>query len=314
MRIFSGLPKASEITNPVLTTGTFDGVHLGHRKILDQIKQRAQQINGESVLFTFYPHPRMVVFPDDNDLKLLNTQEEKIALLKAAGVDNLIVYPFTKDFSRIPATDYVRDILAGSIGVKEMIVGYDHRFGKNREGDFNTLVEYGEIHKFAVSEISALDIDNMNVSSTKVRKALLAADIDTANKYLGYEYMLSGTVEKGNAIGREIGFPTANLSINDSYKLIPGNAVYAVRAIIGGQSYLGMANIGMRPTVDNTESTQPKVEVNVFDLNADLYGKVVELRFVQKLREEQKFDSINQLSYQLEQDKKHALHVFQATR
>lgn len=308
MKVYHSLEEVGFIKNPVLTTGTFDGVHLGHRKIIDNLRQAASEMNGESVIFTFYPHPRMVIFPEDNDLQLLNTQEEKINLLEAAGVDHLIIYPFSKEFSRLTALEYVRDILVEGIGMKKMVIGYDHQFGKNREGNLEHLVELSSSFDFTVQEIPAKDIDQINISSTKIRKALLEGDVATANSFLGYQYSITGKVVEGRKLGRTINVPTANIAVSYRHKLIPAIGVYAVTVKVDGKRYSGMMNIGLRPTVDS-ETTVPVPEVNLFDFEGDLYGKDVEVRFVARIRDEQKFSGVDALKEQLQNDKLRALEL-----
>ncbi|TXC78840.1 bifunctional riboflavin kinase/FAD synthetase [Luteibaculum oceani] len=308
MKIYRDLSETKGIKNPVITTGTFDGVHVGHQKILTQLIHEAKKIDGESVVLTFWPHPRMVVFPDDHNLQLLNTMEEKAQLLESFGIDHFIIYPFSKKFSRLSAREYVKDILVDGIGVSKMAVGYDHRFGKNREGDFNTLTELAKEYQFQVQEISAEDVENVNVSSTKIRKALLDGDVSTAKAYLNYHYFLKGRVVSGEGIGKQLGFPTANILVEDSYKLIPKIGVYAVKVNLGEQVYKGMMNIGVRPTVANNA---PKtIEVHLLDYNGDLYNQEIKVSFIQRLRDEIRFENVSQLKDQLNEDKKNCLELF----
>ncbi|MES2629204.1 MAG: bifunctional riboflavin kinase/FAD synthetase [Bacteroidota bacterium] len=306
MKVYHGLDELADIPNPVLTTGTFDGVHLGHRKIIDNLKQVAAENNGETVIFTFYPHPRMVIFPDDNDLELLNTQQEKIDLLARSGIDHLIVFPFSKEFSRLSALEFVRDILVNRIGMKHMVIGYDHQFGKNREGNLEHLQELSSLFDFSVNEIPARDIDQVNISSTKIRKALLEGDIATANAFLGYQYPITATVVEGRKLGRTLNFPTANLTVTYRHKLVPGVGVYAVRVEAEGKEYGGMMNIGFRPTVDGT-TVAPVPEVHLFDFAGDLYGKEITVRFIDRIRNEMKFPGVDALKEQLQHDRIKAL-------
>ena len=294
--------------NPVVTTGTFDGVHFGHQKIIDRLKSVATKIGGESVLLTFHPHPRMVLFPDDEDLKLLSTREEKIKRLESAGLDHLIIYPFSRKFSRRTATEYVRDLLVNKIGVKSLVIGYDHQFGRNREGDFEQLIELAGIYDFKLEEIPAQELDDVKVSSTKIRNALFQGDVKTASKYLGHDYKVSGIVVKGRQLGRELGFPTANISVLDRYKLIPGNGVYAVRVKVNKKNFKGMLNIGYRPTVGGL--FKATMEVNIFEFNENIYGHFIGVEFVKRLRDEIKFDSVEELKIQLELDKIQALNAY----
>ncbi|MDA8714654.1 bifunctional riboflavin kinase/FAD synthetase [Flavobacteriales bacterium] len=294
--------------NPVVTTGTFDGVHFGHQKIIDRLKSVANKIGGESVLLTFHPHPRMVLFPNDEDLKLLSTREEKIKRLEAAGLDHLIIYPFSRKFSRRTATEYVRDLLVNEIGVKSLVIGYDHQFGRNREGNFEQLIELAGIYDFKLEEIPAQELDDVKVSSTKIRNALLQGDVKTASKYLGHDYKVSGIVVKGRQLGRELGFPTANISVLDRYKLIPGDGVYAVRVKVNKKNFKGMLNIGYRPTVGGL--FKATMEVNIFEFNENIYGHYIGVEFVKRLRDEIKFDSMEELKVQLELDKIQALNAY----
>ncbi|MEZ4798470.1 MAG: bifunctional riboflavin kinase/FAD synthetase [Flavobacteriales bacterium] len=300
MRIHTDFSDFSEDLKTVVTIGTFDGVHLGHQSIIAKLKESAKAIGGQSVILTFYPHPRMVLYPEDHGLQLLNTPEEKAALLAEAGIDHLMIYPFSIDFSRISAYDYVRNLLVNGLKARKVIVGYDHRFGRNREGDFKTLQEWAEMLNFETEEIPAKDIDEVNISSTKIRTCLLDGEISTANTFLGYAYSLKGKVVHGAKKGRTIGFPTANLEVNYPYKLIPGNGVYAVRAKVADQNLTGVMNIGYRPTVENT--TKLHLEVHLFNFNESIYDQEIEVFFIEKLRNEKKFGSIDELQEQIAVD------------
>jgi riboflavin kinase/FMN adenylyltransferase len=293
------------LDNAVATTGTFDGVHLGHQKILQLLSRKAAKVNGESVLLTFDPHPRHVLQPD-TELKLLSSIDEKIALLEKTGLDHLIIHPFTREFSRTPSLDFVREILVNTIGVKHLVIGYDHHFGRNREGSFEHLKEFGPIYGFDVEEIEALDIDEVNVSSTKIRAALEEGKVELAQHYLGTSYSLEGTVVKGDELGRTIGFPTANIELSFKHKLVPTDGVYAGMATVEGQRYRAMANIGARPTVD---STHKKVEVNLFEFEGDLYGKKVKFELLHRLRSIERFESLDALKNQLVEDKAQSLNL-----
>lgn len=289
--------------NPsVVTIGTFDGVHVGHRKILEKLIADARETGLQSVLLTFFPHPRMVL-QKDSTIKLLNTIEEKTDILRDMGLDALVVHPFTREFSRMSATEFVRGVLVEKLRAKKVIIGYDHRFGRNRNANINDLRNFGALFDFQVDEIPAQEIDAVSVSSTKIRKALEAGDLETATTYLGYPYILSGHVEKGKGLGRDLGFPTANLNIAADYKLIPAAGVYAVRSRIGGQLYFGMMNIGTNPTVDGSRQ---HIEVHFFDFNQDLYGKELQVELLHRLRDERKFDSLEALKAQLGQDQRMA--------
>ncbi len=302
MKIFQDLTAINSIPNPVLTIGTFDGVHIGHQKILQQVKKEAEKIGGESVLFTFFPHPRMVLYPESHGLKLLQTQEEKMAKLARVGVENCIVYPFTFDFSRLSAIEFVRDILVNKLQIKKLVIGYDHQFGKNREGNIEFLKEICEVYGFEVIEIPAQDIDAVNVSSTKIRKAILNGDIARANEYLGERFELTGTIVHGQAIGKTIGFPTANIQVNSELKLIPGNGVYAVAVSLKDSDYIGMLNIGNRPTVN--DSADRTIEVHILDFSGEIYAEEITVKFIDKLRDETQFKDLQELQNQLKEDEK----------
>ncbi len=286
-----------------VTIGTFDGVHLGHSKILERLINNAKKTGLKSTVLTFFPHPRMVLQKDTN-IKLLNTLEEKKQILQALGLDYLIVHPFTKAFSRLSATDFVRDILVNNLKTKKIIIGYDHRFGRNRNANIQDLITFGAALDFEVEEIPAQEIDDIAVSSTKIRNALLEGDITVANSYLSYNYMLTGSIKKGKGLGKEFGFPTANLHIEENYKLIPKNGVYVVKSILDGKEYFGMMNIGYNPTVAGTEKS---IEVNFFDFEGDLYDQKVQVGIIHRIRDEHKFDSVQALKEQLKEDKKTSL-------
>lgn len=305
MKIYSSLDSFPGCKNPVVTTGTFDGVHKGHRKMIDRLKEIARKNEGETVLMTFYPHPRMVLFPHDTSLKLLSTQREKAQLLADAGIDHLIVYPFSKEFSRFSALEYVRELLVNGIGTHTLVVGYDHHFGRNREGNFENLKEYAQTFGFEVEEIPALEVDDVNVSSTKIRRALAEGDLATARNYLGYAYSLTGVVVGGDQIGTKIGYPTANVVPDDSYKLIPGNGVYAIKARLNEQVWEGMLNIGHRPTLG--EDGDLRIEAHLFGLEHEIYGETLTLEFIARIRDEERFESLDQLKERIHADKQVAL-------
>lgn len=292
--------NASEYNkNPsVVTIGTFDGVHIGHKAILKRLVNTAKANQLESVLLTFFPHPRQVV-QSVSDLRLINTIEEKKELLKKEGLNSLVIHPFTKEFSRLTAEEYVRDILVKELAAKKIIIGYDHRFGKNRTADINVLKEFGKKYNFEVVEISAQELDEVAVSSTKIRRALGNGDIATANDYLGYAYFLTGIVVKGRKIGRTIDFPTANIHIDETYKLIPKIGVYVTQTNINGKTYYGITSIGTNPTVNGSEKT---IETHLLDFQGDLYGKKLEIAFLEYIREEEKFDSVQELQNAIKED------------
>ncbi|MCF8415484.1 MAG: bifunctional riboflavin kinase/FAD synthetase [Crocinitomicaceae bacterium] len=311
MKVFSGFDSILEIKNPVLTIGTFDGVHIGHQKIIERLNEEAAKIDGESVLFTFYPHPRMVLFPDSHGLKLIQTQAEKIDKLRKCGLQNVIVFPFTKEFSRLTAIEFVRDYLVNRLNVKKLVIGYDHQFGKNREGSLEFLKEIADTYEYEVIEIPAQDIDEVNVSSTKIRNALLAGDIETANNFLGEHFELSGTVVKGNQIGSQMGFPTANIQIDSELKLIPGNGVYAVYVRLEDGSLVnGMLNIGIRPTVSTSDEL--RIEVHLLDTTMNLYDQKLTVRFLKRVRDEKRFEDKESLINQLKNDEITVRNIFLA--
>lgn len=292
----------------MVTTGTFDGVHLGHRRILERLKEIARNEGGETVVLTFSPHPRLVLFPDDNDLKLLNTQEEKITLLETCGIDHLIIYPFTRQFSRLNATEYVRDLLVNAIGTRKLVIGYNHQFGRNREGSFEQLQELAPVYDFAVEEIPRKDIDDVAISSTRIRHALQEGNVAVANKYLGYAYRITGTVVGGDKIGRTLGFPTANIHVPDQNKLIPAAGIYAVKVHVKGSPYNGMLYIGKRPTLEQGTNNLV-IEVNLFDFNDDLYHKPVTIEFIEYIRSDRKLESMDALREQMSLDRESAIKI-----
>lgn len=304
MKVYHSLEEFTPLENAIVTQGTFDGVHLGHQKILHQLIDLAKIEEGETVLLTFFPHPRMVLQPEDNGLLLLETIEEKIIHLEKIGIDHLLILPFTKAFSRNTAEEFVRNVLVEGIGTKLMVVGYDHRFGKNREGSFQELQELSGIYNFSVVEISAQDIDEVIVSSTKIRNALMAGELEMANAFLGYPYQVNGTIVPGNQKGKSLGFPTANIEVNASYKLVPADGVYAVEVILNNVRYKGMANIGSQPTF---EERKHAFEVHIFNFSQEVYGEWIAVVFHHRLRSELRFDSLDALRSQLEKDKFAAL-------
>ena len=310
MRIFRDLIDLAEFKNSVVTIGTFDGVHLGHQKILNKLKNEANDINGESLLFTFYPHPRMVIFPESHNLKLIQTIDEKIESLREFGLDNLIIYPFTKEFSRLTAFEFVRDILVDKLKVKKLVIGYDHQFGRNREGDIEFLRETANIFDFEVIEISAEEIDEVNVSSTKIRNSIIDGNIARANEFMGKPFQVQGKVVQGKKLGREIGYPTINLQLNNEHKIMPLDGVYAVQVHISGSKHFGMMNIGINPTINDLYKEKKKYEVHLFDFDQNLYNENVIVLFRKFIREEKTFDNLDALKLQIQTDEKNIRKYF----
>lgn len=283
--------------------GTFDGVHVGHRKILEKVTQNTKNGEYESVVLTFFPHPRMVL-QGESEVKLLNTLSEKIDLLEKIGIQNLVIHPFDETFSRLTAEEFVEAVLVNQFHIQKIIIGHDHRFGRNRTANIDDLIAFGEQHNFEVEQISVQEIDAVSISSTKIRTALLTGNMALANEFLGYDYFMSGTVLKGKQLGRTIGFPTANLQIDEKFKLIPQNGVYVVKSILDQKTIFGMMNIGFNPTVDGEKLS---IEIHFFDFDADLYDQKISVSILEYLRAEQKFNSIDLLKQQLEKDKNDAL-------
>ncbi len=299
LKVIENYKNFEESKKSIVTIGTFDGVHLGHQKIIEQLVSTAKKESCNSVLLTFFPHPRMVI-QKDNSIQLIHSIQERIEVLEKTGLDYLIIHPFDADFSRLSAFDFVRDVLVNHLNTAELVVGYDHRFGKNREGNFEQLEEYSHMYDFRVNEIPALDVNDISVSSTKIRKALYEGDVKKANRYLGHAFVISGTVVRGERLGNTIGFPTANLEVAESYKLIPKKGAYLVRALLSGTWVYGMMNIGVRPTVKGDSQT---IETYFFNFDGDLYGETLQLQLLDFLREEQKFDSVDSLKAQLSKDR-----------
>lgn len=298
MNIFHKIQDFKSHNPTTVTLGTFDGVHLGHKKIIEKLTQHSPD-KYQSLVLTFFPHPRMVL-QEKSDIKLLNTIEEKAMLLEKAGLQNLIIHPFDQTFSQLAAEEFVKTILVDQFNVGKIIIGHDHRFGRNRSADINDLIEFGRKYNFDVAQISAEEIDEVSISSTKIRKALQEGNIHLANDYLGYNYFLTGKIVKGKQLGRTIGYPTANLSIKEEYKLIPQNGVYVVKSTIDGKEIFGMMNIGTNPTVEGQLQT---IETNFIDFEGDLYGKNLQIELLHRIRDEQKFASLDALKDQLAKDK-----------
>lgn len=286
-----------------MTLGTFDGVHIGHKKILERITQNTENGRYESLVLTFFPHPRMVL-QEKSEIKLLNTISEKTKLLEATGIENLVVHPFNESFSRLTAEEFVHTILVDKFQIQKIIIGHDHRFGRNRTANIDDLIAFGIEYGFEVEQISAQEIQDVSVSSTKIRNALNEGNMALANEYLGYDYFLNGTIVKGKQLGRTIGFPTANIHIDEDYKLIPKIGVYVVKAVVNKETVFGMMNIGFNPTVNGEKQT---IEVHLFDFDKDIYDQNIEVSLLHYIREEQKFGSVDALKEQLNHDKTVAL-------
>jgi len=308
MKHYTGIESFPRINYPVVTSGTFDGVHVGHQSIIERLTEAAKRHNGQSVLITFWPHPRLVINPNDTSLRLLSTIEEKAQLLEKAGLDHLVRIPFTKAFSQLSSTQFIEQVLINGLGTKKLIIGYDHRFGKNREGSFEHLQANAGRYGFEVEEIPRQDIDDVGVSSTKIRKALANGSVHTAMEYLGRPYTLTGTVVHGQHIGAGLGFPTANIEVPQPYKLIPAQGVYAIIAQTPQAQFKGMLNIGTRPTVNGKTQT---IEANLFDFQGNLYGQNLTLHFLAQLRQEQRFDNVEALKQQLKVDQQQAKQALQ---
>jgi len=301
MKIYSQLSDFKKLKNAIVTIGTFDGVHYGHQKIIKRLCELAKKNGGESVILTFFPHPRMIIDPENQGLKMINTIKEKAEILANLGVDHLIITPFTRDFSNLSAGDYIKNILVDTIGTKQLIVGYDHRFGKDRQGGMMELETYSKVYDFSIEEIPEQDVNDVAVSSTKIRAALLEGDVSLAASYLGYHFSINGPVIKGDKIGRTIGFPTANIFVEETYKLIPGDGIYAVTVEMSSElTYQGMAYIGQRPTINGMTRN---IEVNIFDFNQEIYGQTIKMNFLKFLRHDVKFTGLEALKEQLFQDK-----------
>jgi len=299
VKVYHSIDQFPSDIKTILTIGTFDGVHKGHKYVLKRLNEIAKNEGGESVLLTFYPHPRHVLYPDNQELKLLNTLEEKIEELKKSGLQHFVIHEFTKEFSRTKSVNFIRDLLVNKLKMNHMVVGYDHHFGRNREGSYSDLQELSELYNFKLEQIPPQDEGDVTVSSTKVRKLLCVGDVDKATAYLGYAYPINGKVVKGNEIGRTIGYPTANILVDDKWKLIPADGVYAVTVKLGETQYFGMLNIGKRPTISDN---QHAIEVYIFDFSADIYGADIKVEFIKRIRDEKQFDNLELLKNQLQVD------------
>ncbi len=308
LKIFHSIKDFSSPKKTILTLGTFDGVHIGHKKILEKVIQHTLDQEYESLVLTFFPHPRMIL-QERSEIKLLNTISEKVSLLEQLGIQNLVIHPFDESFSRLTAEEFVKTVLVEQFKIQKIIIGYDHRFGRNRTADINNLIEFGKKYGFEVEQISAQEINAISVSSTKIRNALHEGNMLLANKYLGYDYFLTGTVIKGKQLGRTIGFPTANLKIEEDYKLIPTKGVYIVSSQINNKTVFGMMNIGLNPTVGGEHLS---VEIHYLDFEGDLYDQKITVSILKRIRGEEKFDSITLLKEQIEKDKTQTLLYLEA--
>ena len=306
MKIYNCIKDFLPIKNAVVTVGTFDGVHLGHQAIFRTMRQEAEAIDGETVVITFYPHPRIVLGLDSENLKFINTQGKKINRLEESGIDHLIIVPFNKEFASISSKEFINDLVVEKIHPKIIVTGFDHHFGKDRGGSFDLLSEIGKKKGFKVIKVEAQYINDVPVSSTKIRKLLNNGAVLVANNFLGYEYSITGKVVTGKSIGRDIGFPTANIEVADEYKLIAAVGVYACRVEYMGKLYKGMCNIGYRPTINHGDLT---IEVHIFDFNKQIYGEEITIIFVDRMRDERKFENLNELSKQLAFDKENTLKI-----
>ena len=307
MKVYHDIKDFRKIPNAIVTIGTFDGVHLGHQAVFKQMVDKARQIGGETVVITFFPHPRIVISPNDNRLRLITSQEDKIEHLRRSNIDNLIIINFTKEFSHTSSEDFIKDYVVRYIQPAILVIGYDHHFGSNRSGDFDTLSKLGMEFHFAVEKINEQDIEDITISSTKIRSALQQGDIKLANKLLGYSYSTSGIVTHGDSIGRTLGFPTANISIKPEYQLIEKTGVYATIAKVDGKDYPSMTYIGRRPTISNGLSTS--TETYIMDFDGDLYGKEIRVTFVDRVRDEMTFDNLERLKSQIQEDKANIIRI-----
>jgi riboflavin kinase/FMN adenylyltransferase len=307
VRVYHHISELTGLKHSIVTIGTFDGVHLGHQKIIKRLVELRKKQGGETVLFTFDPHPRKVLFPGQTDLKLITTTREKCELLEQFGIDHVLVFPFTMEFAQMQAADYISEVIAKGLKTETLVIGYDHRFGSNREGNIETLKELSATYNFKVEEIPAQEINQLNVSSTRIRKAIDEGDVVTANEFLGYSFFITGIVVKGKQLGRTIGYPTANIFVEDKDKLIPKIGVYAVNVVVEGKRYKGMLNVGLNPTTD-TDNTI-KIEVNIFDFDKEIYGEAIKVEFVKWIRNEEKFANLEELKNALANDKIACSHV-----
>lgn len=301
MQVHRHISGLKDVERSIVTIGTFDGVHLGHQKIIRRLNDIKAQEGGQTVLFTFDPHPRKVLFPEQTDLRLITTTDEKCRLLEQFGIDHVLVFPFTREFSQMHAVEYVSEIIVKGLHTKQLVIGYDHRFGANREGNIDTLRELSSTYGFQVEEIPAQEVNQLNISSTRIRRAIEEGDVETAQAFLGYSFFVTGKVVKGKQLGRTIGYPTANIRVGDTDKLLPKIGVYAVRVTLGQETFPGMLNVGRNPTTDSDQRI--KVEVNIFDFDREIYDAVLKVEFVKWIRDEEKFANLEELKLALAGDK-----------
>ena len=299
MKVYHSIDQFTTEAKTTLTIGTFDGAHKGHKYVLKRLSEMAEKAGNESVLLTFHPHPRHVLYPDNQDLKLLNTIDEKIEELKKSGLQHFVIHEFTKEFSRTKSVNFIRDLLVNKLNMGQMVIGYDHHFGRNREGSYEELKELSELYNFELEQIPPQDEGDVTVSSTKIRKLLCIGDVEKANAFLGYAYSINGKVVKGNKVGRTIGYPTANILVENKWKLIPADGVYAVKVQLAGKQYFGMLNIGERPTIADDKHV---IEVHIFGFSADVYGSKIKVELVKRIRDEKQFDKLEHLKNQLKVD------------
>ncbi len=304
MKIYRHINDFEKVPNAVVTIGTFDGVHVGHQKIITRLREIALATGGETVILTFFPHPRMILHPEDLNIKMITTMDERADQLEKYKIDHLIITPFTRDFSNLSPEEYISQVLVDQLGIKKIIIGYDHRFGKNRQGGLKELKQYESVFNYKVEEISEQDVNDVAVSSTRIRAALLQGDIKVANEFLGYSFQLSGKVVRGDQIGRQMGFPTANLFVEQTYKLVPADGIYAVLISVDGEDFRGMCYIGNRPTINGMTRN---IEVNIFDFNRDIYDKMVTINFKYFIRGDATFNNLDELKHQISKDKELAM-------
>jgi riboflavin kinase/FMN adenylyltransferase len=309
LKVFSSISEFNSTQKTIVTIGTFDGVHIGHQKIIEKLIQGTKNSDYESLILTFFPHPRMVLH-EASSIKLLNTINEKSGFLKKMGLDNLVIHPFDKEFSNLSAEEFVKTILVDSFNIQKIIIGYDHRFGKNRAANIDDLIVFGDKYGFEVEQISAQEVDSVSVSSTKIRDAIANGTMAVANEFLGYNYILSGKIIKGKQLGRTIGFPTANIKIEENYKLIPKNGVYIVNSIIQEKTVFGIMNIGLNPTVNGEDLS---IEVHFLDFDIAIYNTEITVSVIDRIRDEQKFSSIDLLKAQIQKDKNYAISYIEKT-